>query len=159
MMLLLLHRHSFVSSVSVMIHNLPAALFVLIVVMCFSGCSRERDIYDVEGVLSYQGKPLPEVELLMSPADGRRGSSTTTDKKGHFRMQYTATQEGVPVGENIVHIRYWPEDPNQGQAYLEGRLKIEGMIGEVLKKYGDRTTSAERLTVDHDMTGLQLDLQ
>ena len=123
------------------------------------GCSGQRDRYEVQGVLTYRGTPLPEVELLMSPVDGRRGSSTSTDKEGRFTMQYTGTKTGVPAGEQIVHFRYWPEDPQQGQAYLEGRVKIEGLIGEALEKYGERDKSPRRLMVEQDLTDLQLDLE
>jgi hypothetical protein len=129
----------------------------LVIAFATTGCSK-RELYHIEGIATFQGEPLSEVEIMMSPADGRRGSTTTTDKSGHFTMRYTGTREGVPPGEQIVHFRYWPEDPMQGMAVLEGRAKVKGRIGELLAKYGDRTKSPYRYTVEKDVRDLKLEM-
>lgn len=134
-------------------HLMCAALMTLSL-----GCAGEPEVYQVEGTLSYQGKPLPEdVSVFFTPIDGRRPSGGNTDTAGHFKMRWTGMIDGAVPGEHIVHVEYIP--PNEeGMAVLEGRAKVKGMMGEVLQKYGSADKSDVHVTIDHNVEDLKIDL-
>lgn len=128
-----------------------------LIVMC-AGCAGEPEVYTVEGTVSYQGKPLPEdVSIFFTPVDGRRPSGGNTEADGRFKMRWTGMIDGAVPGEHIVHVEYIP--PNEeGMAVLEGRAKVKGMMGEVLKKYGSSDKSDFHVTIDHNVDDLKIDL-
>lgn len=141
--------------------NVTAAMGcgAIILLSALTGCGGSPDICDASGVLTYQGTPLPNVEILFSPVDGRRGSAAMTGENGEFTMRYTGSQDGVVPGEHIVFVRYIPPNPEEGMAVLEGRAKVKGKMGEVLKKYGKMESSTYRVTVENDVNDLKIDLQ
>lgn len=127
-----------------------------LIAVCF-GCAGEPDVYNVEGTLSYQGKPLPNVMIYFSPIDGRRRSAGETDENGHFKLRYTGMEDGAVPGEHTVFVEYIPSN-EEGMAILEGRAKIKGMMGEVLEKYGSLDKSDYHVTVDKRFDDLKIDL-
>jgi hypothetical protein len=84
----------------------PALLLVL--VPLGAGCQRELPYGEVEGVVTLNGKPLTDIEVvfLPDPEKGSRGrrSTSLTDKEGHYRITSDAGRAGAPVGLHRVCI-------------------------------------------------------
>jgi hypothetical protein len=74
------------------------------------GCSRGPEYAEVEGVVTFQGKPLEEVEVIFypNPEAGTEGprASCYTDDKGHFRLRSEQSgRGGVVVGKHKVCLQ------------------------------------------------------
>lgn len=82
-------------------------LFVLVLPVMI-GCEREIPYGSVEGVVTLDGKPLTDAEVVFMPdpakgAKGRR-SVALTDKNGRYRITSDAGKDGAPVGFHRVII-------------------------------------------------------
>ena len=65
----------------------PLALLTLMVVC---GCGGGIQTEPVTGVVTMDGKPLPGVRVIFSPAEGGRANSVgTTDTEGAYSLVYT----------------------------------------------------------------------
>ena len=81
-------------------------------VLCFTlvGCSGSQfEFAEVEGVVTQDGQPLPEVKITFSPDPERvttpaRASHAVTDENGRFRLKYSGpeTEFGAQVGWHFV---------------------------------------------------------
>ncbi len=82
---------------------IPALLLLLA-----SGCKSEIPYGSVEGVVTVDGKPLPNAEVVFMP-DPDKGtvgprSVAITDKDGHYRIASDKGRDGTPVGFNTVVV-------------------------------------------------------
>jgi hypothetical protein len=131
------------------------SLVFLLVVVLLPGCEGSSPaLYTVEGVLKHQGTPLPKVDLKFFPVKGGRGSNTRTDANGRFVMYYTASNPGAVPGEHIVYVEYYPGFNAKDNREETATKEIE----EAIKKYGVRSTSPHRVTIEKDETDLVIDL-
>jgi hypothetical protein len=108
-----------------LLHSLPAllggvALLAVLPILC--GCSKKLQYGAVEGVITRDGQPLEEVEVVFYPdpdkgAEGPR-SVAYTDKQGHYRMKDDKGRAGVPVGfcrvciNDIRAVPVTPQSPH-----------------------------------------------
>lgn len=79
---------------------------ILIGMVSLPGCGgggNTPELGEVEGVVTLDGKPLPEAQVDFIPAAGRP-SMAETDANGKYRLQYTADNEGAIVGPHTVKI-------------------------------------------------------
>lgn len=60
------------------------------------------------GRLTYQGKPLADIDVVFTPSQGRRGTGTT-DAEGRFRISTFAKGDGAVPGQHRVTL--WPAGP------------------------------------------------
>lgn len=67
------------------------------------GCGRS-DIGQVDGTVTLDGQPLPDVLVEFEPVNGGRSSSGKTDAQGKYVLDYTSSEQGAMVGEHIVRI-------------------------------------------------------
>jgi hypothetical protein len=80
--------------------------FLLIsVFVCLLGCSGPKiEVVEVEGVVTQNGKPLPEVSITFSPDPEKecfgKSSSAITDESGKYRLKYLGgnPEYGAEVG-------------------------------------------------------------
>jgi len=83
-------------------------LILLALPLAVMGCSQEHPYGEVEGVVTLDGKPLTNVEIVFmpDPEKGNRGRRSTAvpDKDGHFRIASDAGQTGAPVGFHRVIV-------------------------------------------------------
>ena len=81
---------------------------LFLVALPLAGCSKERPYGVVEGVVTLDGKPLTNVEVVFMPdpekGNGGRRSTAVPDKDGHFRIASDMGQEGAPVGFHRVVV-------------------------------------------------------
>jgi hypothetical protein len=74
-----------------------------------AGCSRAPEFVEVEGLVTLDGKPLPEVEVsfLPDPEKGNNGPSASayTDAQGHYKLFCDqAKRDGAVVGPTRVCV-------------------------------------------------------
>src|SRR5262249_34893691 len=89
----------------------PSRVFValtLLSALCVAGCSREPERGPVSGVVTLDGKPLPNVMVVFVP-DAERGtpgqrSVARTDKDGRYVAFTDKDQEGASVGVHRVSL-------------------------------------------------------
>jgi hypothetical protein len=81
----------------------PAILTLLTAVLLpLAGCASKHPYGEVDGIVTLDGKPLANVEVvfLPDPEKGNTGrrSVALTDNQGRFRLASDAGQDGAPVG-------------------------------------------------------------
>lgn len=72
-----------------------------------AGCSYQPDdmpkIAPVSGVVTLDGQPLPEAEILFQPASGR-ASTGMTDENGEYTLLFNRNTYGAKVDDHDVSI-------------------------------------------------------
>jgi hypothetical protein len=103
----------------------------VILLICFSGCKPRLpyEIVPFSGTVTYQGKPVPNTEIVFSPEVGRP-SNGRTDENGRFTMIYTVQYDGVQKGKGkfFFQIPRMIGDNNTSE------------LRKVLEKYGAENT-------------------
>lgn len=68
----------------------------------------------VTGLVTFDGQPLPGVEVTFAPLNGR-SSGGIADGKGRYTLNYVGATSGAKVGKHSVFIA-WPveESPDEG---------------------------------------------
>src|SRR5262245_33842470 len=113
-----------------------ACLFLIpVCVAMLAGCSNDGPtIVPVSGVVTRNGKPVPNVEVYFMPAHGRN-SVGTADDQGRFTLGYTPDQDGAVVGEHTVFVAYNPAMTTGTRQATPADLK------PILDKYGSKEVS------------------
>ena len=128
--------------------RLPLVLLALQVCGCDSGGPK---IVKVAGVLTRNGKPVPNLEVYFMPTHGRN-SVATADAQGRFDLGYTADQDGALVGTHTVFVIF-----NPPQAGAE-RAAAPADIRPILEKYGSKDTSPIRVEITKAVSDLEIKL-
>lgn len=79
----------------------PAAM--LCGLLLLTGCGGPSNVGGVEGVVTLDGKPLPNAMVQFQPETGRP-SVGMTDAEGRYQLQYTADAAGAALGRHTVCI-------------------------------------------------------
>jgi hypothetical protein len=119
-------------------------LIVLFTVTIF-GCSPKApyDVVRIEGVVTYDGKPLPPDFLLrFRPENGRNESTGFIKENGKFTTIHTVDIDGVPTGKCTVRVQWNGSDapiPIPPPAEFQPLIKqygfqSEGLPIEITKK-------------------------
>lgn len=134
-------------------HPLGLLLLVVPMAMLLTGCGgNDSGLYRVEGRLTHDGEPIPEMNIIFVPEDTgiHPESYATTDAQGQFEMKVVSTP-GVAPGKHTVYV----QDPAAVQG---GRTSTEPGYLAVLKKYGSEESSPYEITVEEDLYDLELKL-
>jgi hypothetical protein len=99
--------------------RITRAWLLLAVALVLPGCGGGPEYGEVEGVVTRNGTPLPEIEVffLPDPAEGTRGpeATGTTDDQGRYRLRLRRTVgDGILVGRHYVcllDLRLGPNGP------------------------------------------------
>jgi len=74
-------------------------------VVAIAGCGRSGpEIGRVAGLVTLDGRPLPEAFVYFRHEGGGRNSQATTDEEGRYELNYSASEAGAIVGPNTVRI-------------------------------------------------------
>src|SRR4051812_934134 len=90
--------------------RLPAPGLGLLFIV--AGCTRGPHIYDVDGLATAKGKPVPYVLLSFIPEQGRP-SWGITDEEGKFTLHYDETRGGAVEGKHKVTAGFRARDPKE----------------------------------------------
>lgn len=83
------------------------------VVILIAGCSKSNpDIAPVEGVVRFDGKPLPRGVVRFTPQAGRSASGRI-ESNGTFVLGTYSPNDGARVGKHRVTVSAMKEDPEK----------------------------------------------
>ncbi|MEQ1828561.1 MAG: hypothetical protein ABL921_21545, partial [Pirellula sp.] len=81
-----------------------------------TGCGGEEGLGKVNGVVTLDGKPLPDATVEFNPEGGKGLTSYgRTDKSGAYYMMATRSDKGAAVGKNKVSITTYDLADNGGK--------------------------------------------
>jgi hypothetical protein len=104
---------------------------------CIAGCGPGGpEIVEIEGTVTRNGKPVPNVRIYFMPDDGRP-SWGISDAEGRFVLDYDYDYDGAKVGTHTVWI-------NDESSNIDPTLAMSGAarpkrnpeMAEILEKYG-----------------------
>jgi hypothetical protein len=86
--------------------------WLLLVSLAIAGCSRgdRPELSAVQGIVTFDGKPLPRATVIFQPANGGRSSRGLTDGQGQYQLLYLRDIEGAILGNHKVTITTATED-------------------------------------------------
>lgn len=92
----------------------PGMIFVGLIV-CI-GCSGQKnenlpETIAVEGVVTYQNKPVPDATIMFYPVQGRKPASGRADASGKFTLTTFKKNDGVLPGEHKVTVNAYESTP------------------------------------------------
>ncbi|HWL10889.1 MAG TPA: carboxypeptidase-like regulatory domain-containing protein [Planctomicrobium sp.] len=76
---------------------------LLLSAMSCGSSSTKTNIFTVSGVVTLNGKPLPDATLIFLPDNGR-SSAGKTDDSGRYFLFYNERQKGAVAGRHRVQI-------------------------------------------------------
>lgn len=64
------------------------------------------EVADVSGIVTMDGKPLPNAQVQFVPDGSEQGRPSwgKTDEEGYYALQYSSEQSGAVLGEHLVRI-------------------------------------------------------
>lgn len=83
----------------------------------FAGCSGTGPV-PVEGVVTFDSKPLEGATVMFRPAQGRP-SVGKTDAAGRYRLRYTSERDGAVPGTHVVSITTLDDSGDTGPTTKE----------------------------------------
>lgn len=125
-------------------------LGVALLTLALPGCSDSgMDVVPVEGTVTWNGEPVPNIVVEFMPTQGNRPSQGFTDENGHFKLNYTIDEEGAEVGTHDVTFA-WVAD-KQGQEPSEA-------VQEILKLHGAEAVQKNLKLHGEDGTPIQVEI-
>jgi hypothetical protein len=114
-------------------------------------------VVQVNGTLTYKGKPVPNTLLNFEPEHGRQ-SWAQTDAQGKFKINYDRHQDGAVVGKHKVWIEYRPGSQAEQEAEIMGKAPP---LSKDMKAFYDKYSyenSKLQVQIDKDTSELKLEL-
>lgn len=108
-------------------------LFLLLGMVCASGCSKQPRIHRVTGTVTRNNEPVPNLIVRFFPEHGRP-SWGQTNAQGEFELQYDLQTKGAVEGKHKVFIEFMAADPGEEHALKTGTSP----------EYKDRKALAEK---------------
>ena len=124
----------------------------LVLLYCFVaaiGCGGVDDApktVAVTGVVTYQGKPMPNLSVGFIPETGMLASGMT-DAEGRFEMTTSAPGDGAIPGLHKVAINFVPDQVPEMPGFPGSE---NAPVSPIPTKYADASTSGLTATVDKD---------
>ena len=87
------------------------------------GCNSEKipGLGHVTGIVTMDGKPLPEATLVFTPTEaGATASFGQTDATGKYELYYSRGHKGAKVGEHSVAINNFRDAGEGGRVERNG---------------------------------------
>lgn len=115
--------------------TLGVLLILPLYFVCICGCGGVKAV-DITGTVSFDGKPIPEGDIVFVPADGKQSPDAGKIVDGKFAMK-------AKVGKNNIRIQA-----------MRGGGKVDKLMGTspgenyIPDKYNIQTTLSEDVTVN-----------
>tara|TARA_R110002111_G_scaffold262694_1_gene340234 strand:- start:185123 stop:185542 length:420 start_codon:yes stop_codon:yes gene_type:complete len=127
-------------------------VIILVASMLCAGCSgnKDKDLPDtvsVAGMVTYQGKPVPDATVMLYPVKGRKPASGRSDASGKFSLTTFKKNDGAIPGEHKVTVNAFESTP-QGVS----------MKSAIPVKYSNQASSPLAITVSEAEPELKLEL-
>ena len=114
---------------------------------CGGGGGRAPDTVSVQGMVTYQGKPVPKLSVAFIPDKGLLASGTT-DAAGKFSLMTNKPGDGAKVGTYKVAIGFVSDEiPAMPGMEPPG---YKAPVSPIPAKYADVSTSGLTKTVEKD---------
>ncbi len=96
--------------------------FNCLVILLRCGLLERPEIGEVEGVVKWNGQPVPFAYVVFQPVDppGTYGSAYTNES-GEYRLQFSESRNGALVGKHKVTIRTSAKDEIEVEDRTTGR--------------------------------------
>jgi hypothetical protein len=139
---------------------LPAALLTLSVLTA-AGCDSGPKLTEVEGVVTFNGKPLgnAQVEFLPDPNQGTTGPRSTgvTDEQGRFNLVCDDQRKGAVIGNHRVLVT----DLKQWEGIRPGREDANKPLkpSRLPARYVDAASTPLKAEVKEGGPPIKLDLK
>ena len=120
-----------------------------VIALVVGGCGQQTVRYDmlpVEGVVTLEGEPLADAEVMFDSADGPRGFGVS-DEAGRFTVTTRQYGAGLPAGSYRVFVT----------GSEKTRLARSGRSIQVATIYGE--SGVGRVAIDPENISLSFDLQ
>jgi hypothetical protein len=142
-----------------MTRNARRALLIALLLMA-SGCARFEYNDNVEGTVTLDGKPVPNVLVEFVPQVRKAPlAHGTTDDKGHFKLTCDDGHPGAVVGKQVVVIVVGREgDPNGSDQTASGGSTQKARV-RVPRSYALAKTSPLQEEVTKDKHSYELNLK
>ncbi|MDX1945910.1 MAG: carboxypeptidase-like regulatory domain-containing protein [Pirellulaceae bacterium] len=103
---------------------------LFVVLATLAGCGAP-DFAEVTGKVTLDGEPLVFATVEFQPPGGSPAYGVTGDD-GTYRLEWSATQSGVPIGQHRVRITSWRESkPKERERVPERYNKATELAREV----------------------------
>ena len=100
------------------------------------------------GVVTYKGKPIGKINVMLMPGEGSGGmiAEGTTDGDGKFVLQTQEPGDGAMTGTYTVAFKYVPDEIPE----MPGFAGAKKIVSPIPEKYGDSSKSGFTATVAAD---------
>jgi hypothetical protein len=120
-----------------------------------AGCSKGPEIGEVEGVVKWNGQPVPFAYVVFQPVDppGTYGSAYTNES-GEYRLQFSESRNGALVGKHKVTIRTSAKDEIEVEDRTTGKMikpPLPKGYQEKVELTFDREVASGENSVDFDL--------
>jgi hypothetical protein len=131
----------------------------LLAAALIGGCGpRGPEIVPIEGTVTHNGQPVPNVRIYFIPTEGRF-SWAISDQNGHFVLDYDPEHRGAKVGPHTVTVQDAGADIDPTAAMSGApRPKKSPGIAKIIEKYGNKDTSPLQVEVKKADRNFQLKL-
>jgi hypothetical protein len=123
---------------------------------CGGGPAKES-VTPVTGKVLHQGKPAVGAKIVLIPLSGRSDGLQARGEvgpDGTFQLTTYAPDDGAPVGEYAVAVRWYPKRPSHAQDE-DGRPPLRGSLPDLLgNRYSDPRTSGLKVRIEPGVSEL-----
>lgn len=142
--------------------QIALALSCLSISLTAIGCSRQPSVVEVSGVLTYQGKPVPNMLITFKPETGRP-SWGQTDGEGKFTLNYSKTiPKGALLSKHTVWLTRGAGLPSQETSPEQYAADVAGgdidQADEIPSKYFSEKNTTIEITIKESTENLVVDL-
>jgi hypothetical protein len=109
-----------------------------------AGCGGDGlSLAPVEGVLTYQGKPVADAGVVFSPVSPDQGPPAygATDAEGHYSL-VTNNRPGAPIGEHRVSI-------SKADLFGDEIVPADEETAELIRRRGFKPYKAKHFIPEH----------
>lgn len=112
------------------------------------GCGgNSLDTVPAEGVVTFEGEPVPKITVVFMPEGGRgQIAKGTTDAEGKFSLQTRSPGDGAMVGDYSIAFQYTPDEPPD----MPGFPGAKPVVSPLPQKYADTASSGVTATIESD---------
>lgn len=131
----------------------------LSIAAALAGCTGGApEIVEIEGTVTYQGQPVPDLLIYFVPTSGRP-SWGVSDEQGRFVLDYDYDYDGAKVGTHTVWLADQGAnvDPTLAMSGLATKKKRAPELAALIAKYG-RDVSTLKVEVTKADKNFQLKL-